>query len=175
MGSVYRFVLGYLLVCLYYFIRQLAFCRFFVGYSFGTVKLSVIVTKNRKYIESNGDFRYCSVKSYFGDLGRASLPNELVNSHLDTAICLRWPQSMVFECGEVWNMKGCDHTTCQFCVRIVFERSDGSYVIKVCRLAHLGHVVNLSSISGHVEFEADLSIEEKSQLVTFGKFGYTNL
>ena len=45
----------------------------------------------------------------------------------------------------------------------------------MCRLAHLGHVVKLSSIISHVKFEADLSIEEKSQLVTFGKICYTTI
>ena len=39
----------------------------------------------------------------------------------------------------------------------------------------MGHVVNLSSIVGHVRFEADLSVDERSQLVNFGKFDYTGL
>ena len=45
----------------------------------------------------------------------------------------------------------------------------------MCRLAHLGHVVKLSSIISHVKFEADLSIEEKSQSIAFSKMGYTGL
>ena len=39
----------------------------------------------------------------------------------------------------------------------------------------MGHIVNLSSIIGHVKFEAGIYIEEKSQLVNFGKIGYTSL
>ena len=48
-----------LVICLfvYYFKRQLLFCHiFFEGYFFGTVDLSVIVTKMRKYVQSNGFF-----------------------------------------------------------------------------------------------------------------------
>ena len=82
---------------------------------------------------------------------------------------------MVFECIEVRKRKGCDRTTSSFCVRIAFDRSVGSYIVKVHRFTHLGHVVNLPFIIGHVKFEADLSIEEKSQLVTFGKICYTTI
>ena len=71
------------------FIRQLIFCRYFVGYSFGTFELSVIVKKMSRYAESNGDFRYVSIKYYFDDLGCASLPNLMDNSYLDTTICHR--------------------------------------------------------------------------------------
>ena len=39
----------------------------------------------------------------------------------------------------------------------------------------MGHVVNLSSIVGHVRFGADLSVDERSQLSNFGKIGYTGL
>ena len=45
----------------------------------------------------------------------------------------------------------------------------------MCRLTHLGHVVNSSSIIGYVKFEADLYIEEKSQMITFGEMSYTGL
>ena len=45
----------------------------------------------------------------------------------------------------------------------------------MCRLTHLGHAVDLSSIIGYVKFEADLYIEEKSQLITFGKMSYTGV
>ena len=82
---------------------------------------------------------------------------------------------MVFECREVRKRKGCDRTTCSFCVRIVFYILVGSYIVKVCRLTDVDHVVNLSSIIGHVKFEAGLSIEEKNQLVAFGKMGYTGV
>ena len=41
-----------------------------VGYSFETLELSAIVTKMRRYVESNWAFRYGSVKYYFGDAGR---------------------------------------------------------------------------------------------------------
>ena len=86
---------------MYSFICQLTLFSYFVGYSFGTVELSVIVTKMSRYIESNGGFRYISIKHYFGDLGRAALPDLLTKSDLDTAICNRWPQSMLFECREI--------------------------------------------------------------------------
>ena len=82
---------------------------------------------------------------------------------------------MVFEYREIRKRKGCDRTTCSFCVRIVFYILVGSCIVKVCQLTDVGHVVNLSSIIGHVKFEANLSIEEKIQLVTFGKMGYTGL
>ena len=70
----------------YYFIRQLIFCRFFVCYSFGTGDLSVVVTKMRKYIESNVGFRYIPMKQYFCESSRGSLPGVLANSYLDTTI-----------------------------------------------------------------------------------------
>ena len=78
-------------------------------------------------------------------------------------------------CREVRKRKGCDHSGCPFCVRIAFDRSVGSYVVKLCRCLHTGHVVNLSSIPGHIRFESDLSIEERSQLPNFGKIGFTGL
>ena len=49
------------------------------------------------------------------------------------------------------------------------------YVVKLYRLSRVSHVVNLSSIVGHVEFEAGLSGEDRSQLANFGKIGYTGL
>ena len=150
------------------FVRHLTFCRYFVGYSFGTLELSVIVTKMRRYVKSNGGFWYGSIRRYVGHTGRVSLPDLLANSHLNTAICHRWSQPVIFECREVQKRKDCDHTTCPFCVRVVF-------IVKVCRLTRLGHVVTLSSILGHVKFEDDLSIEEKRQFVTVGKMSYTGL
>ena len=49
------------------------------------------------------------------------------------------------------------------------------HVVKLCRLSHVSHVVNLLSIVGHVEFEAGLSGEDRRQLTNFGKIGYTGL
>ena len=124
---------------------------------------------------SNGGFRFVIDKYYFGEFGRSLLPDVLANSYLDTTICDRWLHSVSIECREVRKMKRCIRTTCPFCVRIVFDRAVGSYIVKVCMLSHLGHVVNLSSIIGHVKFESDLSVEERSQLVNFGKIGFTGL
>ena len=71
--------------------------------------------------------------------------------------------------------KECEHSDCPFCVRIAFDRSVGSYIVKLCRCLHIGHVVNLASIPGYVRFESSLSIEERGQLAIFGKIGYTGL
>ena len=62
-----------------------------------------------------------------------------------------------------------------FCVRIAFDRAVGGYIAKVYRLSHLSHVVNVSFIIGRVKFEADLSIEGRSQLINFGKISYSDL
>ena len=43
------------------------------------------------------------------------------------------------------------------------------------RFSYLGHGVNVSSIVGHVKFEADWYIEERIQLVNFGKINYTGV
>ena len=63
----------------------------------------------------------------------------------------------------------------QTCVRDAFDRLVGGYGVKSCRYLHIGYIVNLSSIVGHVRFEADLSLEERSHLVNFGKIGYSTL
>ena len=36
-------------------------------------------------------------------------------------------------------------------------------------------MVNFSSIVGHIKFEANFSVGERSQLLNFGKMGYTGL
>ena len=166
-----------LVICLfaYYFMPAHFLSHFLVCYSSGTVEVSVIVTNMCRYGESNGDFRYGYVTHYFGDSGCGSLPDVLANSYLDTDMCLRWSMSFSFEHREVPKKKGCDRIICPFCVRITFDRSVGAYVVKVCQLFHLDHVVNLSSTVGHGKFEAALYIEERSQLVNFGKIGYTGL
>ena len=51
---------------------------------------------------------------------------------------------------------------CPFCVGVAFERVGDGYVVKMYRLSHLGHVINFSSIVGHVKFEATLSTVERS-------------
>ena len=72
-------------------------------------------------------------------------------------------------------MKGCGRIMCPFCVHVAFDRVVGGYIVKVCQLSHLDRVVDVSSIVGRVKFEAELSIEERKQLDTFGKMGYTGL
>ena len=109
----------------------------------------------REYIISHGDFRFIINKYYFDESSRSSLPGVLFNLYLDTTICDRWSQSISIEHREIWNRKGCDRTTCPFCVCVAFDRAVGGYVITVCSLSHLGHVVNFSSIIYHVKFEAD--------------------
>ena len=72
-------------------------------------------------------------------------------------------------------MKGYNHSGCPCCARIAFDRSVCGYVVKLCWLSRHGHVVNLSSIVGPVKFEADLYVEERSQLANFDQIGYTDL
>ena len=115
----------FLVICwfIYDFICQLTVCRFVVGYPFETVELGFVVTKMRRYIESNGKFRYGYVKYYFGYTGRDSLPDVLVNSQLDTAIYLRW--------------------SLPFCVNI--ERSGRGKIVIVQRV----HFVFVSHLTEH--------------------------
>ena len=70
--------------------------------------------------------------------------------------------------------KGYDRTISPFCIRVAFDTAVGGYVVKVCQLSHLDHVANFPSIVGYVKFEANLSTEERSQLVNFGKIDYTD-
>ena len=127
-----------------------------------TFDLSIIVSKMRQYISSYGGFRFITQKYYFGVSGRSDFPGVVANSCLDTIYVEHWPQSISFDCREVRKRKGCEHSGCPFCVGVAFDRSVGSYVVKLCRCLHTGHVVNLSSIPGHIRFGSDLSIEEKS-------------
>ena len=64
---------------------------------------------------------------------------------------------------------------CPFCVRVAFDRVVGGCVAKVYRLFRLGDVINFSSIVGHVKFENNVSIEERSWLVDFNKMRCTSL
>ena len=80
----------------------------------------------------------------------------------------------IFECREIWKRKSFNYSDCPFYVRVVFDILVSVYVVKRCRSSHMGHVVNLSSIIGHVRLEADLSVDERSQLANFGKIGYTD-
>ena len=59
---------------------------FLVGYTFGIVDLSVIVTMMCKYIMYIGRFRYAHMKYYFSESGRGSLPDVLANSYLYSTI-----------------------------------------------------------------------------------------
>ena len=72
-------------------------------------------------------------------------------------------------------MKDYSNSERPFCIRIAFDRSVCGYVVKLCCLSRVGHVVNLLSIVDHVKFEADLSVEDGSQLANFGQIGYTGL
>ena len=129
----------------------------------------------RQYIFSHGAFWFVIYKYYFGGSGLSDISDVLANSYLNTTYFERWLQSISFDCREVRKRKGCIHSGCSFCGRIVFDRSVGSYIVKLCRWLHTGHVINLSSIPGHIRFESDLFIEERSQLANFGKIGYTGL
>ena len=129
----------------------------------------------RQYISSYGGFRFVMRNHYFGASGRSDLPDVLLGVHLDPAYFQKWPQSITFECREVRKRKGSELSGCPFSVRVAFDRLVGSYVVKQCRCVHTGHVVNLSSIAGHVKFESDLSVDEREQLANFGKIGYTGL
>ena len=106
----------------------------------------------REYISSHGSFRFDIQKYYFGVSGRSDIPDVLANSCLDTSYFERWSQSISFDCREVRERKGCDHSDCPFCVRVTVDRSVCSYVVKLCQCTHTDHVVNLSSIPGHVRF-----------------------
>ena len=167
-----------LFACLLIFVHILVdtFVSFYlVGYSFETFDFVIIVSKMREYISSHGGFRFVIQKYYFGVSSRSDVPDVIANSYLDTTYFERWSQSISFDYREVRKRKGCDHSGCPFCVRIAFDRSVGSYVVKLCRCLYIGPVVNLSFIPGHIRFESDLSIEERSQLPNFGKIGYTGL
>ena len=96
------------------------------------------------------------------------IPDVLLGVYLDPAYFPKWPQSITFECREIRKRKGCEHSGCPFSVRVAFDRSVGSYVVKQCRCVHTGHVVSLSTIAGHVKFESDLSVNERERAV--GKF-----
>ena len=116
---------------------------FLVGSSFGTVDLGVIVAKIREYISSYGFFQFVMLKYYFGTSSFSSLPDILADSYLDTIISDRWLQSLSFECREIQKRKGYSQYGCPLCIRIAFDRSACGYVVKLCRLSHVGHVVNL--------------------------------
>ena len=119
------------------------------------------MSKMCQYISSHGGFRFVMQKYYFGVTGRSDVLNVLASLYLDITYFERWPHSISFDCREIRKRKGYEHSGCPFCVRITFDRSVGSYVVKLCRCLHTGHVVNLSSIPGHIRFESDLSAEER--------------
>ena len=98
--------------------------------------MGIVVTKMREYITSHGDFRFIINKYYFGESGRSSIPDILLNSYLDNNSCDHWPQSISIECREIQKRKGCDRTACSFCVRIVFDRAVSGNLFKVCQLSH---------------------------------------
>ena len=157
------------------FIFTNTFASFFVGYSFGIVDLGIVVSEMREYISSHGGFWFTMRKYHFGLSGRSDLPDVLANSYMDKSDFDRCPQSILFECREIRKRKGFNHSDYPFCVCVAFDRSVGGYIFKRCRSSHIRHAVNLSSIVGHVKFEADLSVEERRQLANFGKIGYTSL
>ena len=149
--------------------------HFLVEFLFGTVDLGIIVTKMCEYISYHGDFRFAMRKYYFSLSDCSDLPDVLANSYLGLNEFYRWPQSILFECKEIQKRKGFNDSDCLFFVRVVFDRSVGVYVVKICWSSHMDHVVNLSSIVGHVRFEANLFVDERSQLANFDKIGYTGL
>ena len=153
---------------LFHFLADAFVSFYLIGYSFGTFDLGIIVSKMRQYISSYGGFRFVMRNHYFGASGRSDLPDLLLGVHLDPAYFQKWPQSITFECREVRKRKGSELSGCPFSVRVAFDRSVGSYVVKLCKCLHIGHVVNLSSIAGHVKFESDLSVNERERAV--GKF-----
>ena len=126
--------------------------------------MGIIVSKMREYISSHGSFRFAMQKYYFSVSSSSDIPDVLANSYLDTTYFERWPQLFSFDCREVRKRKGRDHSDCPFYVRIAFDRSVGSYVVKLCRCLHTGHAVNLTSIPGHIRFASNLSIEERRLL-----------
>ena len=133
------------------------------------------MSKMRAYISSHGGFRFVMQKYYFGVSGRSDLSDILPNLYLDTTDSDRWPQSISFEYREIRKRIGYSHSDCPFRVRVAFNISVGGYVVRKCVYSYIGHIVKLSSIAGHVRFEADLSTEERNQLANFGKIGYTGL
>ena len=70
-------------------------------------------------------------KYYFGVSGRSDVPDVLANSYLDTTYFERWSQSISFDYREVRKGSGCEHSGYPFCVRIAFDRSVGSYIVKM--------------------------------------------
>ena len=149
--------------------------HFLVGYSFGTVGLCIIITKMRDYVSSHGGFQFDVRKYYFSLSGRSVLYDVPANSYLDTNEFDRCPQSISFECREIWERKGFNFPGYAFCIRVAFDRSVGAYIVNWCRSSYMGHVVNLPSIVGHVRYESNLSVDERIQLADFGKICYISL
>ena len=83
--------------------------HFLVGYSFGTVDLGIVINKIRAYISSIEGFRFAMRKYYFGLSGRSNSPDVLANSYLNKNEFDRWPQSIPFECREIYKRKGFNH------------------------------------------------------------------
>ena len=170
-SGFFLFVL-FVVILFHHFLADTFISFYLVEYSFGTFDLGIIVSKMRQYISSRGGFWFSMRKHYFGVSGRSDVPDVLASLYLDTTYFERCPQSISFDYKEIRKRKGCEHSGCPFSVRIAFDRSVGSYVVKLCRCLHTGHVVNLSSIPGHIRFESDLSAEERSQLANFGNCIY---
>lgn len=82
-----RLLISYLLFFKWFIISNA--CSFYINlsvyYSIGAFYSSVIVTM-RKYIASNGGFRYVSVKHYFDESSRGSLPDVLATSYLERSV-----------------------------------------------------------------------------------------
>jgi len=102
---------------------------FWLGYSFESFDLGIIVSKMRQYISSHGGFRFVMVNQYFGASGRSDLPDVLLGVYLDPAYFPKWPQSITFKCREIRKTRGCEHSGCPFSVRVTFDRSVASYVV----------------------------------------------
>ena len=102
---------------------------FWLGYSFESFDLGIIVSKRRQDISFHGGFRFVMVNQYFGASGRSDLPDVLLGVYLDLAYFPKWPQSITFKCREIRKTRGCEHTGCPFSVRVTFDRSVASYVV----------------------------------------------
>ena len=101
-----------------------------LGYSFETFDLGIIVSKMRQYISSHGGFRFVMINHYFGASGLSDIPDVLLCVYLDPAYFPKWPQSITFQYREIHKRKGCEHSGCPFSVRVAFDRSVSSYVVK---------------------------------------------
>ena len=70
---------------------------FWLGYSFESFDLGIIVSKMRQYISSHGGFRFVMVNQYFGASGRSDLPDVLLG------VVIRCTISSILRCNASRN------------------------------------------------------------------------